>query len=52
MHILLLQNIDIDDCTSECCQNGGTCIDGVNEFSCECVEGYDGDYCENSMYLP
>ena len=28
---------DIDECASSPCQNGGTCIDEVNSFKCECT---------------
>ena len=27
---------DIDDCASSPCQNGGTCTDGINSFTCNC----------------
>ena len=27
------------------CQNGGTCVDGVNSFTCTCVPGFKGRYC-------
>ncbi len=30
----------------EPCQNGGTCIDGVNSYTCECLSGFEGDDCE------
>jgi len=30
---------DIDECLSNPCQNGGTCIDGENEFHCICPTG-------------
>ena len=36
----------IDDCASSQCQNGGTCVDGINSYSCNCVPGYAGDNCE------
>lgn len=36
---------DIDECASNPCQNGGTCSDGVNSFSCNCVVGFLGDTC-------
>ena len=39
-------DINIDDCTPGICQNGGTCTDLVNDVSCECVEEYYGDFCE------
>lgn len=29
------------------CQNGAACIDGLNEYSCNCTDtGYEGLYCE------
>ena len=45
MHIFVLA-IDIDECESEPCQNGGTCDDEVNSYTCECVDGYTGLQCE------
>ena len=41
---------DIDECGSNPCANRGTCIDGVNSFTCSCVEGYTGRDCETGMY--
>ena len=37
---------DIDECASNPCQNGGTCNDGINAYSCDCVPGHAGDNCE------
>ena len=44
------------------CHNGGSCVDGINSYSCNCVTGYTGDHCEtgktlkffisNSMFWP
>lgn len=31
--------VNIDECVSQPCQNGGTCIDSVNGFTCQCVKG-------------
>ena len=39
---------DIDDCKSSPCKNGGTCIDGVNSYSCKCPKKYAGKNCEKS----
>jgi len=30
---------NIDDCASQPCKNGATCIDEVNGFSCACPSG-------------
>ena len=36
---------DIDECVSEPCQNGGTCTDGINSYSCTCLPGWAGPTC-------
>lgn len=36
---------DIDDCADGPCQNGATCLDGVNAYICTCVVGYTGKNC-------
>ena len=41
---------DVDECASRPCQNGGQCVDGVNEYTCTCAAGYSGINCEQSMY--
>ena len=38
--------IDIDECASSPCQNGGSCTDEVNGYTCNCIAGYDGTDCE------
>ena len=38
--------IDVDECSSNPCFNGGTCIDEPNAFSCNCTEGYTDAWCE------
>ena len=43
--------IDIDECASSPCQNGGTCIDVVNAFTCNSAPGYEGDNCETGDIL-
>ena len=37
---------DIDECVSAPCANGATCNDGVNQFDCSCVFGYEGTMCQ------
>ena len=41
-----LSRLDIDECASNPCQNGATCTDGVNGFSCSCAPGFSGELCE------
>ena len=40
---------DIDECNSNPCAHKGTCIDGVNSFTCLCVEGYSGYNCDTGI---
>jgi slit protein 2 len=28
------------------CQNGGSCVDGVNKYTCECPAEFTGKFCE------
>uniref|UniRef100_A0A668AN65 Delta-like protein n=1 Tax=Myripristis murdjan TaxID=586833 RepID=A0A668AN65_9TELE len=37
---------NINDCISNPCKNGGTCIDGVNSFQCFCPDGWEGRLCD------
>ena len=37
---------DIDECASAPCQNGGTCVDQVNGYLCQCAPGYTDLQCQ------
>ena len=44
--IIIMFNVtDDDECVSSPCQNGGTCIDLVGSFSCDCPPGLTGPTC-------
>ncbi|KAE8294867.1 Delta-like protein C [Larimichthys crocea] len=36
---------NIDDCAGNPCRNAGTCIDGINDFTCTCTLGYTSKDC-------
>ena len=42
--------IDIDECVAAPCDNGGTCTDQVNSYTCNCVGGYTGLTCQTGNY--
>ena len=35
---------EIIECASNPCQNGATCVDLVNGYTCNCVAGFTGTY--------
>ena len=37
---------DIDECESQPCQYNGTCVDGINNYTCSCIPGITGRNCE------
>lgn len=43
--------MNIDECLQEKepCSNNGRCIDDINSFRCECVDGFKGDRCQESV---
>jgi len=36
---------EIDECLSDPCENGGTCIDLINGYECRCTSQYTGVNC-------
>lgn len=40
---------NIDECESDPCQNGGTCVDEVNMFQCLCAAGFTGHWCADEI---
>uniref|UniRef100_A0A7N5JHY7 Sushi, nidogen and EGF like domains 1 n=1 Tax=Ailuropoda melanoleuca TaxID=9646 RepID=A0A7N5JHY7_AILME len=42
-------HLDVNECASHPCQNGGTCTQGINRFSCQCPAGFGGPTCEAAL---
>lgn len=41
--------INIDECATNPCVNNATCIDLINDYSCNCFDGYGGQNCEQDI---
>ena len=42
---------DINECYPSPCKNNGTCVDGVNNYTCACVPGFEGKNCAISKFF-
>lgn len=38
--------ININECATNPCANGSTCVDGINSYTCACPSGYMGRHCD------
>ena len=41
----------INYCESRPCLNGGSCVSGVNSYTCNCVSGYSGFHCQTGELI-
>lgn len=44
--IVIFPLTDIDYCVNHTCGNGGSCVDGITNYSCACLAGFTGERCE------
>ena len=42
---------DIDECAPAPCLSGGTCIDQVDGYTCDCAAGFTGVICETGKII-
>lgn len=42
---------DIDECLSNPCRHGGTCVDLIGTFKCNCPEDFVGKQCEAPLLI-
>ena len=42
---------NIDDCVGKTCSGHGVCEDGVNDYTCKCIDGYEGKDCDSKYVL-
>ncbi|XP_048865331.1 fibulin-7 isoform X1 [Brienomyrus brachyistius] len=38
---------DANRCASNPCQNGGTCVEGINQYKCTCPQNWSGSHCQH-----
>ncbi|XP_078615554.1 sushi, von Willebrand factor type A, EGF and pentraxin domain-containing protein 1-like isoform X2 [Branchiostoma floridae x Branchiostoma japonicum] len=42
-------SLDVNECASSPCMNGGSCVDHINTFTCLCAPGYSGINCQTDL---
>ncbi|XP_010900472.2 fibulin-7 [Esox lucius] len=38
---------DVSECSSNPCQNGGICVEGLNQYKCTCPQSWSGSNCQH-----
>ncbi|TKS86422.1 Delta-like protein 4 [Collichthys lucidus] len=42
-------DLEVRECDSQPCRNGGRCMDSENGYRCVCPQGFEGTHCEHRM---
>ena len=42
---------DVNECNRNPCQNGGQCVDRLNDFYCNCVDNWKGKTCHSRKFM-
>ena len=42
---------NIDYCAGKTCSGHGVCEDGINDYTCKCIDGYEGKDCDSKYVL-
>lgn len=45
----LMNSLNSDNCTSNPCKNGATCMNAINGYLCKCPDAWTGDSCEQDV---
>ena len=48
---ITLSILDVDECNSGPCQNGQTCVNGLNQYLCMCTGSFTGVNCERRKLI-
>ena len=51
MYVNYILITDDNECQSNPCQGGGTCVDDINMYYCNCPTGRTGINCERSIHI-
>lgn len=48
VHVVYFHDLEFDECSSSPCLNGGTCTDGINNYTCACPPPFFGRQCQGT----
>ena len=53
LYINIIRCLDLlsEPCESSPCENGGTCTNNGDSFSCECAKGFEGNTCSGTNII-